>query len=296
MKILNWQQWPLIYKSVTMITALIALSVLTTSVLAIRREYSSFHNEHQEQAELLLTSFAIASQDYLYYLDTDRLDDILAGLGISEVPISFGRVFDGEGRIIADSHDIKLAFQGEADPFGKLLLESDGTLFDWQPDLLLAGKPVKVGRQILGAVAVGLPTAPLAAKINAMRTQGLISALGASLVGMLIAIFVSRTFTDPIQEMAIEARRISLGDLDTRVTVQTGGEIGQLALAMNIMADKIQSAIEEIGRGARVLEVSRQIGRRVSMNIAQKELAQLAVDQLQIAFDYYHVHIYLFDG
>ncbi|MBL6980893.1 MAG: EAL domain-containing protein [Anaerolineales bacterium] len=115
---------------------------------------------------------------------------------------------------------------------------------------MLAGTAVRVGAQRFGALAIGLPLAPLEAKVAALRNQGLVTTMVATFVGTLIAVFVSRTITHPIRALTDVATQLSQGDLDQRVSIGAGAEIGLLADTMNSMADELQNTQKKLAYDA----------------------------------------------
>jgi len=219
--------------------------VVIISGLTIQRERQNFRAELEQQAALLLDTLAASGADSLYFLDADFLGDLMLDLGLFEVLV-YGRFYDDHGRIVADAIDANNRFISEPDPFGEELLTSEGIRFIWEDDRLIAGRSIVLGAQTVGAVSVGLPTARLAAKINEVQTQGLVIAITAVLVGMILANFVSRSITEPLQQMAGVTRRIRRGDLTQRVDIRTGVELMALGDDFNQMADKLESTLRQM--------------------------------------------------
>lgn len=84
--------------------------------------------------------------------------------------------------------------------------------------------------------------------------------LGLTAVGCILAALmayaVSRVATSPLVELTRRVHRMDAGQLDERLSLPLGDEVGELAAAFNSMADRIRAAIERLTRsemGYRIL-------------------------------------------
>jgi methyl-accepting chemotaxis protein len=78
---------------------------------------------------------------------------------------------------------------------------------------------------------------------------GRVFTIGMALLILIIgvtAIFVAREFTNPLNQLAQVADRISLGELDAQIDVSRKDEIGELAEAVSRMQVSLQAAIERL--------------------------------------------------
>lgn len=259
-----WQQRPLALKLTIIITLIIILVVTAVTSLTVRRERLTFRTELEQQASLQLKTLAASGADALYFLEADFLSDLMLDLGRFEV-VTFGRYYDRDGRVIADAIDANARFNIEPDLFGKVLLASDKTIFVWEDDELIAGQPVRVGAETIGAVSVGLPTQSLAAKLTAVRAQGIVVAAGVALVGLVLALMVSRSITEPLQQMMAATEHVRQGDLSQRVNIRTGDELEALGEHFNQMTAQLEQThyqmeqeIEERKRAQAELEAAKE--------------------------------------
>jgi serine phosphatase RsbU (regulator of sigma subunit) len=125
----------------------------------------------------------------------------------------------------------------------------------------------------LGYVVLGYDLAPVdwftqeaneqkaAAVTKAALYTGAVGALFA-LIGTVLAIFQGLSISKPIKQLAWKADQIARGDLDARVDVNTGDEIGLLGENFNFMADQIAILLQQTAEKAKIeqeLEVAKAI-------------------------------------
>jgi signal transduction histidine kinase len=251
------------------ITIIVVVLVGFVTILSAQRERRTFQQELQQQAALLLDTLDVTSKDALYNLDADFLSDMLRDLGNVEA-ITFSRVYDPDGRIIADINDTETRFNLEPNAFGEQLVISKDVVFDWQTEQLLAGQPVILGNQTIGALSIGLPTAPLTTKIAAVRNQGIIVATSAIIIGIIMAVFFSRSITIPLQEMIEATERVTAGDLTQRVNLHSGDELATLGNRFNLMAERLEQTLDQMAE-----EIEERKRTEIELQIA-KESAESA--------------------
>lgn len=290
----RFQDWPLAITLTISITILIVGIVLAITWLTLRREQTTFQEDLQRQAELLLNAIGGAAADSLYADDVDEINDLMKGLGRREVLV-FGRAYDAEGRILSDSIDASKRFEFSVDPFGQQLLESDGVVYDWQPDQLIAGQAVTAGSQVLGAIGVGMSTATLEAKTTAIRNQGIAIAIGAIIIGIIFAIILSRFITRPLDELVETTQQMTSGDMSVRTTVRGRNEIGTLATSFNQLASQLEQNISILEQRTQALATNVEISRQISSILNIDDLVNDIVTRIQQVSNYYHVHIYIVD-
>lgn len=237
-------------------TSLVIVAVASVTWLSLHREQQTFRKELEQQAQILLDTVAVTTSDSLYLLDADFMEEIMEQLGADEVLVA-GRIYEKEGRVVADAYGSNvLVYSTKPDPFGKELVQSNKTIFKWESDQLLAGKAVIVGRQRLGAISVGLSTAPLKTKMVTVRNQGLAVALAAASVGTLVALLIGRSITEPLGQMTKATQRLAAGDLSQKITIHSNDELAVLADSFNRMTSQLRDVIESLEHRAEELRQS----------------------------------------
>jgi two-component system NtrC family sensor kinase len=111
---------------------------------------------------------------------------------------------------------------------------------DWY---ITAYEPIKdLAGEIVGILYVGILEKPYAD----MRRRTYWFFLGITLAGMVAAIsiswFLARGVTRPVKRLVQASRRLALGDLDTRVELDSKDEMGQLGETFNMMAASVKES------------------------------------------------------
>ena len=78
----------------------------------------------------------------------------------------------------------------------------------------------------------------------------------------MLAIFQGLSISKPLKQLAWKADQIARGDLDARVEVNSGDEIGLLGENFNFMADQIAILLQQTAEKAKIeqeLEVAKAI-------------------------------------
>jgi two-component system sensor histidine kinase BaeS len=176
----------------------------------------------------------IARADGLITVDT-AAQGSLEGTRIPSVAAAIARLNERLGTArpaLRPSQRVALALESDAVPVGEI----DGR------EAIVGGTAATtlVGRNGLYPVVVASrPAAPLIDDV--IRPLASAAAI-ALVVSILVGFLVARTVTGPLRRLTTTASAISAGDLETRVPVGDGGEVGTLVTAFNGMLDRLAGA------------------------------------------------------
>ena len=137
--------------------------------------------------------------------------------------------------------------------------------------------------------------APVAEQTRAVTILAVVIALMvAGIAGGL-----SQVLAAPVSRLTVVAEKVAGGDLSVQAQVESEDEIGRLASTFNKMTGELKSTLadleQRVADRTQAIETAAVVGRRISTLLDIRQLAVEIVQQLQQAFNYYHVHIYLYD-
>jgi signal transduction histidine kinase/HAMP domain-containing protein len=186
--------------------------------------------------------------------DLDRLQDRIATMGLygsqavvlfdpggrlalqaSEHPVAIDRPW--EERDFSGLPDIRSALGGEA-----VVSTNSMRTVDGRP---LAMAVVR-SRLYGWAAAATWPAGEAFAPANEARQRELLAFVGIAVTSVLGTAMLANSVTRPVRRLAHGALAFGRGDLDHRLDIRTGDELGQLGQSFNTMAGQIQATLSEL--------------------------------------------------
>jgi len=110
--------------------------------------------------------------------------------------------------------------------------------------------------EIIGMLFVGTPERPFIELQQNIKAHTILIGFLSIILALIVSLVLSETIISPIKKLKSAAEKISSGDYNIHVDVNSCDEIGELAKAFNKMAEDVRKSHEELKRHAKELEES----------------------------------------
>ena len=236
-------------------------TLLTTLMLGLFFTYSWVNNIEsllQDRGESLSRQLSAGSEYGLFTANRSLLSSLSNAL-LEEQDVRSITFFDSEHNRLLHTGP------GSSDDIGKDTLtgeeavrvtRTDSTVFVtpvYLQDLMIESMLDPDSRQNVGAGKK--PIGWVTVEMSHIRTEketykalliSLLLVLGGVLLSLMIALRMSRSFTDPVFELNEAVAKLKEGKLDTRVYTRAGPEFEQLESGLNAMAGELSKAQAEM--------------------------------------------------
>jgi len=209
---------------------------------------SRIEQQHIEQTERIAASEQLARS---WPEGASALSEVLRELsGVIGARLT---AYDAEGALLASSQSTSVPIppDGMAEGVRAALAGEVGTSRGANPSgepIYIAAAPVRDGGTIVGAIQAAYPQAELETSIALARNRLLAGSLIAASLLLAILMYVASRASHSLRKLTEMTERITGGDLDARVLLLRRDEIGRLASALNVMADKLQRQMKKRAR------------------------------------------------
>ena len=144
-------------------------------------------------------------------------------------------------------------------------------------DLSMVGETgPKRDRKVIGVVRMAVLPTTLQEAIGNLRIVFVVTIAIATLFGLAIAYFLSRSMTTSVARVAEAASVLSRGDLNQQVPAQGKDELGILAQSFNTMAENLAKMIRRVRDGYVRVDEGREQIRDSTVAVLQASKAQVA--------------------
>lgn len=136
--------------------------------------------------------------------------------------------------------------------------------------------------------------------LQGFQLHSIVGSLVSVLLGMVLALFIFRSLTTPIERMIEAFQKVEQGDFTQRVSMTTADEVGKLAIYFNRMTERLsilQGSLEaQVKERTAQLRATVQVSRAASAILDTNELIEQVVNLIAQEFGYYYVALFLSDS
>lgn len=244
--------------------AALFLFTVVIGVIFISLFRAQMIKDHKSDLETRAVSIAAALSDYMGTANTGSRKGMMGsgqgGYGaylrfIDDIAMSDVWIVDEDLNLITNSQMSGQSYNyadlpEDADKVVKEVFSGKTTFSEGFSTLLdiptlTVGTPIEVDGQIVGAVLLHSPVEG----INDATMQGTgilaVSILAALVLSVILSAFFALAFTTPLNKMKNSTLLLAEGDYTTKTGVQQKDEIGELAGAIDILSERLQTAKHE---------------------------------------------------
>lgn len=117
-----------------------------------------------------------------------------------------------------------------------------------EEDMLYVALPVERESKILGVVRISIPLKQINSLLRDLQLRILIGIAIVTLLSIGIAFLLSRGLSKPVDALANAAKNLAKGNFNTRVHLQTTGELKELETSFNEMAGRMEGLFGKLSR------------------------------------------------
>lgn len=204
---------------------------------------SQLENEARITAEASLPSFL--SQD-----GEQTLSDIANRLG--EQIDTRVTIIALDGTVLGDSEEDPANMENHAarpeirDALNTGLGESTRFSITLKQKMMYVAVPILHQGEVLGIARVALPLTIVESLVHRITVSIVMTMAIAALLVVLAAWVIARITTRPIREIIAASKKIASGELEQKITIETGGEVAELAHSFNEMTSKLKELVDTI--------------------------------------------------
>ena len=229
-----------IFSGYFLIILLLLFLTLFTSFKVIKISYMNNLKTELEKINLAITENAIQS------IENQNVDEFVKNIA-KKLNIRL-TIVDKDGIVLGDSeHDPKQMenHKNRNEIDFALVNKTIGSTLRYsktlQKEMLYIAQVLEKNNIIIGVIRSSMFVESINETIFDLRSKILKATFLVFLISIIVAIFISRSFSKPVMKLKIAAMNISNGDFSTRVNIRERGDFKTFADSFNEMTEKIQN-------------------------------------------------------
>ncbi len=113
-------------------------------------------------------------------------------------------------------------------------------------DMMYVAVPMRVNSRVIAVLRLSMSLDEINKQINRLHQVVFLVGLAATLLTVLLALFIADLIAQPLHRLTLMAERMAQGHMDVHLLSVTRDEVGQLAHAFNEMATQLRARIKDL--------------------------------------------------
>lgn len=237
----------------------------------------------------------------LYRLDVSTLDTLVNQF-LAQENIVYVAVRDVDGRPLVTATEVQVQDEQISRDMAVQVLAQQQIIEQQIGRYLVLHGPVTAGTKSIGTIEIAFDQAPQQAAFSSVQTSITVAIMALFGITFVVLLGLSRYATAPLRELAVAAREIGQGNLDTVVPIRGTEETASLGIALEQMRTNLQqlyTGLEqrtaELSYRAAQLQTAAQVSRATTSVLDPDALLRRVVDLVHERFGLYYVGLFLLD-
>jgi len=113
-------------------------------------------------------------------------------------------------------------------------------------DMMYIAVPIRESQKITGIIRVSVPLLFIDKVLKVIYLKIIAEGLIAAIIAVIISFFIAKRISKPLEDLEHGAEHFAKGNLKYRLSIPKTKEIGELAIAMNDMAEQLDNKITQL--------------------------------------------------
>ena len=243
----------------------VAVVAIALSAIFLMGRMGDLEQAHIQRTQSLLRQISVASEYGIFSANVDSLQSLARG-GVREPDVRSVIILDAVGRVLAQAgHSAYIErpdLLSKSDFFRDTVTHNDVfsrsvTATSIELDDALSLQSQATSATALGRVVIEVSRSSVNAKTVKLLLVGLVVTLGGVLLGVWLAVRISRGVIRPIVAVSEVIDRLGHDELSARLSVKPDDPLGELQHNLNQMAQRLERGRDELE--LRVAEVTHEL-------------------------------------